>query len=103
MTKKYFLQRVSEVYPQNNFQFINLLENFNNKIKIKVICPIHGEFEISVVNFLNGRGCKYCNKEKRIITTEKFIERARLIHGNTYDYSRVNYNGIDEKIACRNK
>lgn len=33
------------------------------------------------------------------ITTEQFIERARVIHGNRYDYSVTELNGMNNKVA----
>lgn len=33
------------------------------------------------------------------ITTEEFIEKAKEIHGNKYDYSKVNYKNKDTKIC----
>ena len=32
------------------------------------------------------------------LTTENFIERSRLVHGNRYDYSLVQYAGIFRKV-----
>ena len=32
-------------------------------------------------------------------TTEQFIEEAKQIHGDKYDYSKAIYNGCDEKIC----
>jgi hypothetical protein len=37
------------------------------------------------------------NYEKKITTTE-FIERAKQIHGDKYDYSKVEYKGTPIKI-----
>lgn len=31
-------------------------------------------------------------------TTEEFIEKARQVHGNKYDYSKVNYQGCYQKV-----
>lgn len=33
------------------------------------------------------------------LTTEEFIERARKVHGNKYDYSKVKYNKSSEKVC----
>lgn len=33
-----------------------------------------------------------------IYTTEKFIEKARAVHGDIYDYSKVNYAGCFDKV-----
>lgn len=37
------------------------------------------------------------------LTTEQFIERARKIHGDKYDYSKVNYINAKTKVCiiCR--
>lgn len=37
------------------------------------------------------------------VTTESFIERSKLVHGDRYDYSQVIYNGAHTKIkiVCR--
>ena len=37
------------------------------------------------------------------LTTEQFIEKAKSIHGNKYDYSSVEYKNIrtDVKIFCK--
>lgn len=35
----------------------------------------------------------------RRLTTEEFIEKARKIHGNKYDYSKIEYKGCSEKIC----
>lgn len=77
----------------------------NNKINIKIICSIHGEFEITPDNFLNNSkyGCSKCGIElggkKRKSNTELFIEKANLIHNNNYIYTKVNYIETHEKIC----
>lgn len=44
---------------------------------------------------MRGAKCPYCqvetNSEKRRSTTEEFIEKSREIHGDFYDYSKVEY------------
>ena len=74
-----------------------------------VICPIHGEFEVSPANHLSGRNCPKCAIEHRAklraLSTEEFIEKARKIHGDKYDYSKVNYinNYTLVSIICHKK
>jgi hypothetical protein len=74
----------------NNFYCYDktIYTGINNKIKI--ICPIHGEFEQIAKSHLKGCGCQMCAK-KHIPTTSEFIDSAIKIHGNKYDYSRVKY------------
>lgn len=71
--------------------------------KSTIICPIHGEFQQNYGNHLMGKGCSKCTyetiKSKLIISKEQFIERAKAVHGNRYDYSKVEYNGAFKKVA----
>lgn len=41
----------------------------------------------------------------RKLTTEQWIEKARKVHGDRYDYSKVEYKGADEKVCiiCHEK
>ena len=74
----------------------------NNKTKVCIICPKHGEFWQIPSSHLRGIGCNKCGIEKRskaqTLTTEEFIEKAREKHGGKYDYSRTVYNGCYGKV-----
>ena len=43
-------------------------------------------------------------KNNKKLTTNDFIIRSKLIHGNVYDYSLVNYKNAHDKvkIICKN-
>ena len=75
----------------------------NYETKVCIICPYHGEFFITPHHFLNGIGCKKCGvdrrAEKRTFTLEKFIERAKIVHGDKYDYSKVIYEKVNKKVC----
>lgn len=74
--------------------------------KITIICPTHGPFEQWPDNHLNGEGCKWCKRDMQKnlykMGLEKFIEKARKVHGNRYDYSLVEYvnNKTDVTVIC---
>ena len=57
--------------------------------KVCVICPKHGEFWPTANNHIRGSGCPQC--VGRTVTKERFIEKAREVHGDKYDYSKVEY------------
>jgi len=80
-------------YDYSNVQYIN------NHDKVKIICNIHGEFEQSPSHHLNGQGCSKCGDIKtansKMYTINEFIEKSIIIHGNKFDYSKVNY--VDSK------
>lgn len=74
----------------------------SSKTKVIITCPTHGDFEQRPNDHLNGYGCPMCAKRGSSLngrlTTEEFIERARRIHGNRYDYSKVSYSNAKEKV-----
>ena len=61
----------------------------NNKTKIKIICPIHGEFEQTPNNHLKGHGCVKCSYKSNNIVL--FIKQVKLKHNNKYDYDKSVY------------
>lgn len=91
MTKEYFLERVNLIYGNDKFSFPNLPDIFNNKLKIKVVCYKHGEFTTIVCNFLNGRGCPYCNKEKNTISFKSFLEKSKEKYGDRFSFNESEY------------
>lgn len=74
--------------------------------KVKIGCLTHGYFSQRLHDHLNGDGCPKCGREKanKAIshTQSDFLARAKLVHGNYYDYSLViyEYNNIKVKIVC---
>lgn len=78
----------------------------NNKTKVIITCPEHGDFLQTPNKHLLGRGCPKCGRIKTInsikYTFESFVIKANTIHNNKYDYSKVNYvNGRTKvEIIC---
>lgn len=71
----------------------------DSKTKVCIICPEHGEFWQVPSSHLSGCGCKFCSKIKENkYTTKTFIAAVKKIHGDKYDYSKVEYNGCDEYV-----
>ena len=80
----------------------SLVEYLGDKIKVKIICPYHGVFEQRPTNHLSSnQGCPKCNK-KKCFTNLEFIDKAKKIHGDKYDYSLVEYfdSKTKVKIIC---
>ncbi len=98
-TTEEFIQKATKVHGDKyNYSKV---EYSGNLEKITIICPIHGEFEQSSNNHLRGHGCPSCSENKKL-TTEEFIEKAKKVHENKYDYSKSIYNGARKniKIIC---
>ena len=73
------------------------IEYVDAHTKVCIICHKHGEFWIAPNSHLNGSGCPECGRNKKM-TTEAFIEKAKQIHGDKYDYSKVEYVNSHTKV-----
>lgn len=77
----------------------SLVEYVSQNTKVKIVCPEHGPFLQAPGNHINqGSGCADCSGKVQL-TTEKFIKRAREIHGERYDYSRVDYRSNKDNVT----
>ena len=81
------------------------VEYKNAITKVCIICPEHGKFWQIPNSHLHGNGCPKCAKNGVKLTKEEFIERAKQIHGNKYDYSKVEYKNAITKVCiiCNEK
>lgn len=73
----------------------------NNKAKVIVICPIHGEFTVRASHHYNVNhplGCRQCAITKSRLTTAEWVAQARKVHGDKYDYSNTVYIKSDSKV-----
>ena len=68
--------------------------------KVCIICPEHGEFWQTPHMHLGTRhqGCPKCGGTSKL-TTEEFIEKAKKVHGDKYDYSKTKYISNAEKVC----
>ena len=74
----------------------------NNKTDVIIICKTHGEFQQTPKLHLRGSGCNECgkilNSSNRKTSIHEFIEKSILIHGEKYDYSKVDYKNSITKV-----
>ena len=66
--------------------------------KIIIICKKHGKFEQRPNNHLNGLGCYKCGHNMSIFSNNDFTNYAKEIHNDKYDYFKVNYIKMNEKV-----
>ena len=98
-TKEEFIQDAISVHG-TKYDY-SLVDYKNNKTKIKIICPIHGEFFQTPKMHIAGHGCSACSGGIKD-TKESFIAKAKRIHGdNAYDYSLVDYKNSKSKIKIK--
>lgn len=58
---------------------------------VRISCSRHGWFLQRAGSHVNGMGCRDCAKDISRSTTEQFIDSAKVVHGDRYDYSRSVY------------
>ena len=93
--KKSFLNKCFEIHGDRyDYSLVNYKKA---KSKIKIICKKHGIFEQEANSHINGCNCPKCVGGIKV-TKDEFIEKAKLIHGEKYDYSLVNYINSKTKI-----
>ena len=69
------------------------VDYINSKTNVIIGCPIHGDFKQMPNKHLCGHGCPLC-APNHIMDTDEFIRKAKVVHGDFYDYSKVVY--VDE-------
>lgn len=91
-----FKEKLYKIYGNKyNFDNYNYI-NYNTREQI--ICKEHGVFYRSPFELLKGKECPVCMKRERKVISKvsnfkKFLTKAKEIHGDKYDYSKVKYNG----------
>lgn len=91
-----FIKRAEEIHgDEYNYSKVKYV---NANTKILIHCNYcNNDFEQKPIKHLLGQGCPYCCGERisktKIMAKEGFIEKAKKIHGNEYDYSKIEYKG----------
>lgn len=101
MGKNTFIEKAMKKHGDRyDYSKVNYI---NNRTKVCIICPEHGEFQQTPDKHLRGQGCPKCCRKNKKYTTDEFIEQAIKIHGNLYDYSETIYGKNKKekvKIIC---
>ena len=90
----------------NKYDYSLINEYKNNRIKYPIVCHEknengieHGVFYQNFDHHINRKhGCPHCSGNAKR-TLESFIEDARKVHGDKYDYSKSEYNGIHTPLT----
>jgi len=84
-----FIQKSKDIH-NNKYDYSNV-NYIDNKTKVKIICKIHGEFELRPDDHFQNVGCVNCSTKNINNNKINFLEQANNIHQKLYDYSKVNY------------
>ena len=97
-----FLKKAKEVHGE---KYIYNENDYNGyKKKMKIVCKVHGEFYQVPTHHINNKdGCPKCGldiaKNIKRRSKEEFIEISKQVHGDKYDYSKVNYINSQTKVC----
>src|SRR5690349_2925510 len=98
---KRFLERAKSVH--GDFYGYDETIYAGGKSVVSIYCPRHGSFLQVASSHLNGSGCPTCKLEDEAATKNKSLERfkarAIAVHGNGYDYSKVEYVHLQTKVT----
>jgi very-short-patch-repair endonuclease len=64
---------------------------------VTILCSEHGPFNQRPNYHVRGGGCPGCSGNRKD-TADSFIEKAKSVHGNKYDYSEVVYYNAKTKV-----
>lgn len=94
-----------------SYQYVDYSKT--KKFLQRIICPMHGEFRLSLSDHLGKRkrGCQQCGRDrcgrknsiKNSWSQEEFISLCIKAHGSEYSYQDTIYNGALNlvTVACR--
>ena len=102
MTVKEFIAKATAIhkgaYTYNEVMFLNQSDF------VIIHCPKHGDFTQRVsVHIKDKCGCPKCGIENRKHpakkTSEQFIAESKKVHGDRYDYSKVEYINAQTEVT----
>lgn len=103
-TQEFISRAISTHGSKYDYSLVNYSGRDNY---VDIICPVHGIFKQSPHNHVRKRGCPSCKailiSDMFSSTTSEFIKKAKNIHGDKYDYSKVKYTKckVNVPIICK--
>jgi len=96
-----FIEKANKIhafkYTYDNTLYVSSKED------VLIRCNIHGDFLQTPNTHLDGHGCPKCKStltgDLTRKTTDDFVLNSIRVHGNLYDYSKVQYINNKKKVA----
>lgn len=92
--KNEFLQKAIIIHG-NEYSY-DKVNYINASTKICITCKKHGDFWMTPSSHLSGQKCPKCQGKN--LNTEDIIALCKSIHGDKYNYSKVNFHKMHEKV-----
>ena len=104
-TTENFIKNSIDIFGEGTYNYDQTIF-VNSKEKVKIYCNAHKEYFFVTPNkHLNSKqGCQLCSYEKyrskaKTKDTSYFVDKAKEIHGNIYDYSNTIYTVARNKLS----
>jgi len=92
----YFIEQAKIVHGERyNYSLVRYADSGTD---VTIVCNIHGSFNQKPAEHQRGSGCLNCSGKKKL-TTEQVIRNFKKIHGDRYDYSKVEYKNSRTKVS----
>lgn len=100
-SKDDILEKISP-FNINNYDLSNV-GNLSYFEPFTLMCLKHGEFSLVPNNIIGNKlmNCPRCSREKLSLTQEDFISRSKIINGDKFDYSLVDYVNLETKVIIK--
>ena len=95
--KDEFISKAKVIH--NNFYSYGKVIYTKQQNKVLITCPIHGDFEQTPNSHLQGRGCPLCAGNNFLRDTNYFIQLAKKVHGNDFNYDKVIYKTCKDPVV----
>ena len=82
-----------DVYDYSQVNFLS------SKDKVTIVCNEHGSFLQTPPAHLRGQGCAKCQTKKISKSSKVVIQEFIKIHGQKYDYSKVEYVNAKTRVS----
>ena len=97
------IQKMKDVHG-DRYDYSLITEYKNTKTKLPIICREHGVFYQTYDNHVrNKQNCPICGQmqsyKSHALTQDEFIQKSQQVHGDKYDYSKVDYRKYNEKVC----
>jgi len=112
MDLKEFIELAKIKHKKSNYDYSGVHQFYNQHEPVTIICKKkgHGEFSKSPANHLHKtkpQGCPECSSDntKKLLSMTKayFLEKAKMIHGNSYKYINLDFKNTKDRIQIQCK
>lgn len=92
--KEDFVIEYYNKFPNTNYDF-SKFQYVNNHTNSIVICPIHGEFQLTPIHLLRGQGCKKCNISKMENEIKQLLIENKIQFEEQKRFEWLGYQSLD--------